>query len=64
MVGVARRVLRQEASTFLAQAKEFLETAKGCLEDNRNNAAAFNAIQAMINANDALTIHFLEERGR
>ncbi len=46
----------------LAQSEEFLESAKQNLDEVRFNAAGFNAVQAMINANDCLTIHFLEKR--
>jgi len=47
---------------YLAQAEEFLASARQSMESNRYNATGFNAVQAMINANDALTIFYLEQR--
>jgi len=44
---------------FLRQAAEFLASARRSFEEKRYNAAGFDGIQAMINANDALTAHFL-----
>ena len=59
---MVRDVKRKEAADYLEKAEEFLETAKQCLDEDRFNAAGFTAVQAMINSNDALTIHFLEKR--
>lgn len=59
---MVKEVARQEASKYLRQADEFLDSARDNLAKNRCNAAGFDAIQAMINANDALTIYFLEKR--
>ena len=46
----------------MKQAEEFLASAIQCYESERYNAATFNAIQSMLNANDALTINYLEQR--
>ena len=59
---MVREVTKREAKNYLMQAEEFLESAKDNLEKKRFNAAGFDAIQAIINANDALTIYFLERR--
>lgn len=50
------------ASGYIRQAKEFLASAQDNLKRGRYNAAGFDATQSMINANDALTIFFLERR--
>lgn len=55
-------VKKKEAIQYLDQAEEFLASSKDNLIKDRYNAAGFNAIQSMINANDALTIYFLERR--
>lgn len=59
---MVREVTKREAKNYLMQAEEFLESARDNLEKKRFNAAGFDAIQAIINANDALTIYFLERR--
>jgi HEPN domain-containing protein len=59
---MVRIVKKHEAENYLAQAEEFLDSARNNLIANRLNASGFDAIQAIINANDALTIHFLEKR--
>ncbi|HYV08138.1 MAG TPA: HEPN domain-containing protein [Thermoplasmata archaeon] len=52
--------MKPEATAgFLRQAAEFLASARRSFEEKRYNAAGFDGIQAMINANDALTAHFL-----
>jgi len=56
---VARTVKREAAAAFLRQAEEFFASARGSFEARRYNAAGFDAVQAMINANDALTARFL-----
>lgn len=56
---MARTVRRDAASAYLRQAREFLESARRNFEEGRHNAAGFDAIQALINANDALTAQFL-----
>jgi len=53
---------KDRVNDFLEQSKEFLSSALDNLNKNRANAAGFNAIQAIINANDALTVHFLGRR--
>ena len=55
-------IKKKQAIQYIQQAEEFLESAKQNLESKRYNVAGFNAIQSMINANDALTIYFLERR--
>ena len=55
-------IKKKQAIQYIQQAEEFLESAKQNLESERYNVAGFNAIQSMINANDALTIYFLERR--
>ena len=59
---MVRQVRKTEAKDYLEQSGEFLDSAIDNINKNRFNAAGFNAIQSMINANDALTIFFLETR--
>jgi HEPN domain-containing protein len=59
---MVKEVKKSEAISYLKQANEFLDSARDSLAKGRFNAAGFNAIQAMINANDALTIYFLGKR--
>ncbi|MDO9536883.1 MAG: HEPN domain-containing protein [Thermoplasmata archaeon] len=59
---MVKGVRKAEAMKFLYQAKEFLQSANENMVAERYNAAVFVAIQAMINANDAFTIHHLEKR--
>lgn len=59
---MVKEVVKSEAVNYLRQADEFLDSARDNLAKHRFNAAGFDAIQAMINANDALTIYFLEKR--
>jgi HEPN domain-containing protein len=56
---MARTVRREAAAAFLRQAGEFLESARRNFEEKRYNAAGFDAVQSLINANDALTARFL-----
>ncbi len=56
---MARTVRRTAAPAFLAQAREFLESARSNFEEARYNAAGFDAVQCLINANDAVTAHVL-----
>ena len=56
---MARAVRRGAAEGFLRQAEEFLASARDSLAAGRLNAAGFEAVQCLINANDALTAHFL-----
>lgn len=56
---MARTVRHEAASAFLGQAGEFLESARRNFEEKRYNAAGFDAVQSLINANDALTARFL-----
>ena len=59
---MVKEVRKSESSSYLKQAEEFLEVAKKGFERDFYNAAGFNAIQAIINANDAVCIHFLGQR--
>jgi len=59
---MVRAVVKDEALGYLKQAEEFLKSAILSLDNKWNNAAGFNAIQAVINANDALTVYYLEKR--
>ncbi|MFQ6127785.1 MAG: HEPN domain-containing protein [Thermoplasmata archaeon] len=59
---MVRKVRRSDAFGYLRQAEEFLSSAQDNLQLERFNVAGFNAIQSTINANDALTIYFLERR--
>lgn len=59
---MAKAVRRGDALGFVRQAEEFLVSARQNLDEGRFNAATFNAVQSMINANDALTVYFLEKR--
>jgi len=57
------RVIRKEdAKNYLSKADEFLDEARDALLKSRFNAAGLNAIQAIINANDALTIFIVGKR--
>ena len=59
---MVKEVRKSESSSHLQQAEEFLEIAKKGFERNFYNASGFNAIQAIINANDAICIHLLGRR--
>ena len=56
---MARTVRRAAVAAYLRQADEFLESARRNFEERRYNAAGFDAVQSLINANDALTARFL-----
>ncbi len=56
---MARTVRREAAAAYLRQAEEFFDSARANFEAGRLNVAGFDAIQSLINANDALTAHFL-----
>ncbi len=59
---MVKAVIRANASKFVAQAEEFLESARQNFDAGRYNATSFSAVQSMINANDAFTVYFLEKR--
>ncbi len=59
---MVKEIRKKEAFQYLSQADEFLASASQNLLEKRYNAAGFSAIQSMINANDALTIYYLERR--
>ena len=56
---MARTVKREASAGYLRQSEEFLESARSNFEKRRYNAAGFDAVQSLINANDALTARFL-----
>ena len=59
---MAKNVRRSDALRYISQAEEFLASARQDMDAERHNAATFNAVQSMINGNDALTVYFLEKR--
>lgn len=59
---MAREVSKSESQLYIKQADEFLEIAKNGFEKDFYNASGFNAIQAIINANDAVCVHILGRR--
>lgn len=59
---MVRKIIKAEAEGYLRKAEEFLSSAQDNLINGRPNVAGFDATQAIINANDALTIYFLEKR--
>ena len=59
---MAKEVRKSEAQQYLKQADEFLAESRSAMDNSRYNVAGFVGVQAMINANDALTIHHLEKR--
>jgi len=59
---MVKEVNKSESHSYIIQAEEFLEMAKKGFENELYNAAGFNAIQAIINANDAICIHLLGRR--
>ena len=59
---MAKKVSKFGSSSYIKQAEEFLELAKKGFEREFYNASGFNAIQAIINANDAICIHLLGRR--
>jgi len=58
---MVREYPKRYAKEFLEKAKKFLKIAKQSLNECPEEAA-FNAVQATINANDGLTIWALEKR--
>ena len=59
---MVKEVGKSESQSYLKQAEEFLELAKRGFECGFYNPAGFNAIQAIINANDAICVHHLGRR--
>ena len=59
---MVKDAVKHEALGYLRQSEELLDSAILSLDNNWNNAAGFSAIQAIINANDALTVYHLEKR--
>ena len=57
-----KEIHKSESKWYLQQAEEFLESAKNSFTQDLLNASGFNAIQSMINANDALCIQILGRR--
>ncbi len=60
---MVKEVTKVSVKLFLDQAEFFLNTAKEKFAEGVFNVSAFNAVQSMINSNDALTIFFLGKRG-
>lgn len=58
---MAREYSKEYAADFLEKARRFIEIAKDSIEKFPPEAA-FNATQAVINANDALTIFSVQKR--
>jgi HEPN domain-containing protein len=54
---MARELDKEEARNYLKKSEEFLDESKDAMIKSRFNASGFNAIQSIINANDALTIY-------
>ncbi len=59
---MVREVKSDDAFNYVKKAEEFLGSAQDNFIKGRFNAAGFDATQAIINANDALTIFFLGKR--
>ena len=59
---MVKEVSKSESAGYLKKSEEFLESARDSFNKERFNAAGFDATQSIINANDALTIHFLGKR--
>ena len=59
---MVREAVKEEALTYLRRAEEFLNSAYMSVEQGWHNVAGFNATQAVINSNDALTVYYLEKR--
>ena len=59
---MAKEIRKSESGSYIKQAEEFLELAKRGFERELYNASGFNAIQAIINANDAICIYLLGRR--
>ncbi len=59
---MAKEVSKSEAGSHLRISAEFLDSAIDNINKSRMNAAGFDAIQSIINANDALTVKFLGQR--
>jgi len=60
---MAKNIARSKSISYSKKAEEFLTSAQRDYEDERFSACAFTAVQAMINANDAYTIHVMSIRG-
>ena len=59
---MAREVSKKTVDGWLKKAEEFYDTALKALEDNKFDAATFNATQAIFLANDAFCIKILGRR--
>jgi HEPN domain-containing protein len=59
---MVKKISKSEAGSYLRISGEFLDSAIDNMNKNRFNAAGFDAIQSVINANDALTFKFLGQR--
>lgn len=59
---MVKEIRKEGFADYLRKADEFLENAKEAFLKNRFNVAGFNAIQSVINSNDALTIAIIGKR--
>lgn len=59
---MVKEISKSEAGSHVKISEEFLDSARDNINKNRFNAAGFDAIQSIINANDALTVKFLGQR--
>lgn len=59
---MVKEVSKRVAGGYLKKAEEFYDTALKALEENKFDAATFNATQAIFLANDAFCIRFLGRR--
>ncbi|MDI6888381.1 MAG: hypothetical protein QMC78_01625 [Methanocellales archaeon] len=59
---MVRVIKKEDAENYLSKADEFLDEARDALLKSRFNAAGLNAIQAIINANDAFTTFIIGKR--
>jgi len=59
---MVRKINKSEAKNYLDKAEEFLDESKDAMLKSRFTASAFNSIQSIINANDALTIFVIGVR--
>lgn len=59
---MVKEIGKEEAKSYLSKAEEFLEEAKDALLKARFNVSGLNATQAIINANDALTVAIIGKR--
>ena len=59
---MVKEIRKGDAEAYLRKADEFLDAARDNLIKERFNVAGFDAIQAIINGNDALTVYLIGKR--